>query len=280
MYAPVWITLLVLHSTVASPTATATHSSLEPGRGVVRGGSEGPCGLGLELAFDGSAENGYAWHSSGIAPPNYGAFAAKYGWEYGACGIELILTSTADSPCRTLDAYLWQNAGGAPGAVLLMAPDLDPCPVAIWPELSVHDFYLGMPTENTCGGFWVGYWADFSQTDPGFYVAADLDGPGGVPYTNIAPGIGYPTGWNNVSVVWGPTQSLGIGAWLSWLVPIGACCHPDGSCTITGISECDGEFQGFCRDCDPNPCEVVPTTESSWGRIKAILRSGSVGTPR
>ncbi len=30
---------------------------------------------------------------------------------------------------------------------------------------------------------------------------------------NIAPGIGYPTGWQPTDVVWGPTQSIGIGAW-------------------------------------------------------------------
>ena len=32
--------------------------------------------------------------------------------------------------------------------------------------------------------------------------------------TNIAPGIGYPTGWHPVNIVWGPTWSMGIGAYL------------------------------------------------------------------
>ena len=72
-------------------------------------------------------------------------------------------------------------------------------------------------------------------TGPGWWVGADLDGPGGFPYTNIAPGIGFPTGWQDVSVLWGPTQALGIGA-------------------------------------EVLPCDPVPTVGTTWGRIKALLR--------
>ena len=273
MCTPVSFQLLVLLLAVSAPGIASNHSSMAPGRSVVEDVSEDPCGAsGFLLSFDGSAENAYCWHSEGVAPPLYGAFAVNYPWEYGACGIELILTSTPDGQCGTLDAYVWDGGGGAPGAVVSVTPGLDPCPVALWPDVSVHDFPLNQGTGNTCRSLWIGYWADFSQTDCGFYVAADLDGPGGVPYTNIAPGIGYPTGWNNVSVVWGPTQALGIGAWAGWLAPIGACCLPDGSCMVTAIGDCEGSFQGFCTDCDPNPCEAVPVTHSSWGSIKAILR--------
>ena len=35
-----------------------------------------------------------------------------------------------------------------------------------------------------------------------------------------APGIGYPTGWNDPSVVWGPTQSLGLGLVYVWNSPV------------------------------------------------------------
>ena len=65
----------------------------------------------------------------------------------------------------------------------------------------------------------VSYWADFSTQGCGYYVAADLNGPGGCPMTNIAPGIGYPTGRNNASVVWGPVQAIGIGSWFGAGVP-------------------------------------------------------------
>ena len=53
------------------------------------------------------------------------------------------------------------------------------------------------------------YWANFSNQMCGYFIAADTNGFGGCPMTNVAPGIGYPTGWNPVSVIWGPTQSLG-----------------------------------------------------------------------
>ena len=56
---------------------------------------------------------------------------------------------------------------------------------------------------------------------------------GTVVLTNIAPGIGFPTGWNDVSVVWGPTVALGIGA-------------------------------------EVLPCEPTPTKTTSWGAIKAL----------
>lgn len=59
----------------------------------------------------------------------------------------------------------------------------------------------------------MGYWPEWPQDVQGWFVGADLDGfGGGCPYTNIAPGLGYPTGWNHVSIVWGPTRALGIAA--------------------------------------------------------------------
>ena len=73
------------------------------------------------------------------------------------------------------------------------------------------------------------------RAEPLERLGRDLDGPGGCAMTNIAPGIGYPTGWQNVSVTWGPTQALGIGA-------------------------------------EVTPCDPVPTMESSWGRVKSLYR--------
>ena len=84
------------------------------------------------------------------------------------------------------------------------------------------------------GAFWIGYWADFSEQPCGYYVAADLDGFGGCPFTYCLGDFGGPTGWNNVSVIFGPTQAIGIGAWVT----------PD--------------------------CSAVPTGETSWGRVKAL----------
>ena len=47
----------------------------------------------------------------------------------------------------------------------------------------------------------------------GWYVASDENGfGGGLPRTNIAPGIGFPTGWNHPNVVstFAGCQDLGI----------------------------------------------------------------------
>ncbi|MEZ4651935.1 MAG: hypothetical protein R3E97_24675, partial [Candidatus Eisenbacteria bacterium] len=123
--------------------------------------------------------------------------------------------------------------GGEPGAVIASSLGNDTGGIALWPEISRHTFPI--PTDCIDGTFYVGVWWDGSSgIDPNF-IAADLDGfGGGCPLTYIAPGIGYPTGWQNVSVVWGPTQALGLGVEL-------------------------------------NPCEPTPTEETSWGRIKSLF---------
>lgn len=66
-------------------------------------------------------------------------------------------------------------------------------------------------------------------------VFPPVRGFGGCPYSYIAPGIGYPTGWNNVGVAWGPKKVLGIGVELT-------------------------------------DCGLVPTRKSTWGGIKALFK--------
>jgi hypothetical protein len=58
-------------------------------------------------------------------------------------------------------------------------------------------------------------------------------------------------------------------------VPDGACCFADGSCQVLTSAECSsqgGSYQGNDTDCDPNPCEVVPTQSTTWGQIKSLYR--------
>ncbi len=41
---------------------------------------------------------------------------------------------------------------------------------------------------------------------------------------------------------------------------------------VESAGECDhlgGEWQGYHVPCSPNPCDVTPVKDSSWGRIKA-----------
>jgi hypothetical protein len=55
---------------------------------------------------------------------------------------------------------------------------------------------------------------------------------------------------------------------------IGACCTGL-VCTMTTETECaqsGGVFQGNGSLCEPNPCQPIPTIETTWGRIKARYR--------
>ena len=229
--------LILLAGALGGAASAAEYAgSVGIGQGIpIPGGDSDPCPPStLNLNYDGSAENGYCWQYGGIVPPYYGAFAECYALEYSyVCGIQLHLTGIG-YPCAPFTAYVWEDAGGVPGNVLATVAGLNPCPVATWPSISTHDINVGSVFVN--GAFWIGYWANWSAQPCGYFVAADTNGFGGCPFTNIAPGIGYPTGWNNVSAVWGPTQAIGIGSWGPGIPP-------------------------------PNP-----TVETSWGRIKTALQ--------
>jgi len=41
------------------------------------------------------------------------------------------------------------------------------------------------------------------------------------------------------------------------LVLVGACCHPDGTCTFTPMVECGQEHFFLGDPCEPNPCGVT-----------------------
>jgi hypothetical protein len=92
-------------------------------------------------------------------------------------------------------------------------------------------FDLG-PGVVECGAYW------FTQI--GYFPSLPMDayvwqgGAGGCPWTCIAPGIGYPTGWQHPSVVFPHCRSLGIGVYFG-----------------------DPPLSGECR---------------SWGAIRALFR--------
>jgi len=212
--------LAMLISLVGTSFASApTHGSVGRGQGVTLPDTQrDPCGTLLQ-GYDGTFENAYCWQYGGIVPPYYGAFAIEVpNYWIQLCGIRLMLTGTG-GPCQPCDLYVWADDGGRPGDVLAVIAGANPCPVVTWPNVSAHDFSTNLPIMGT---FWVGYWAGgFSNSPCGYYVGADLNGGGNDnPMTNIAPGLGYPTGWNDVSVVWGPTQALGIAPWLFYDTPV------------------------------------------------------------
>jgi len=228
------VLLLVLQCVIAGGVAAIQNQGTVGCDGGITlpGPDSNPCGGTLLLNWDGSAECGYGWQYGGVAPPYYGAFAECFEFEGELCGIELILTGIG-YPCFGSDLYVWDDDGGIPGIVLSLTQDVDPCPVATWPNLSTHDFAIEHVPVS--GSFWVGFWTDNSNSPCPYFIGADCYGPEtGCPLTNIAPGIGYPTGWQNTSIVWGPTACLGIGAW----------CVEEGT----------------------------PAREASWGTIKADFR--------
>jgi len=190
------------------------------------------CGT-IAFNSDEEYETAYAWQYGGVVAPYYGAFAECYDGPIQVCAVVCDLTGLPYTIGTCMDVFVWNDLAGIPGEVLAVARDT--CFFApVYPQF--RRYVVELPTAPCLPERgWVGLWHNEPGGQAIWYVGADLDGPGGCPMTNIAPGLGYVTGWQNVSSVWGPTQALGIGA-------------------------------------EVTPCEPVPTVESSWGRVKTLYR--------
>ncbi len=65
---------------------------------------------------------------------------------------------------------------------------------------------------DVTGEFTVGWWGNWPGSLESYFVATDLDGPVGKPWTCVAPDIGHPSGWQDPGPLFGlPITSLGIG---------------------------------------------------------------------
>jgi hypothetical protein len=87
----------------------------------------------------------------------------------------------------------------------------------LWPGVGQNDVDMNVAVS---GPFTVGYWGDCPGSYSVFFCAADENGPGGHPWTCIAPGIGYPSGWQNPSVVWPDARSMGCGVYIEHATPV------------------------------------------------------------
>jgi hypothetical protein len=180
---------------------------------VIPSGSD-DCWATLYYNHDNSFENGFCWQYGGVVPgTTSGAFGEGFDMSFpDGCIVQCIdlwVTQIGNFSGQPLDLYLWE--GGVyspPGNVIIVITGVTLSNVPLWPALGQNAIAFG---GGAMGPFTVGFWADFSAQACQWYIGCDQDGFGGYPWTNIAPGLGYPTGWQNPAVVWGICQSLGIG---------------------------------------------------------------------
>ena len=70
----------------------------------------------------------------------------------------------------------------------------------------------------------------------------------------------------------------GATGWNPYIVstPVGACCADDGTCAQITEDECQsvgGQYVGDGAPCEPNPCNITPVLDTSWGAVKSIFRN-------
>ncbi len=168
---------------------------------------------------DGTFEDAFCFQFGAVVPgTTYGALAEGFyglGDEddiYMIDNVVLWVTQDGTYTNQLLDLYIWDGGiGAAPGVVLYQSAGRSLTNVPLWP--AVGENVLAVSYEVPVNNFSIGYWADFSTTLCGWYIAADRTGVIGDPWVCVAPGLGYPTDWQNAEVVWqAPINSLGIGA--------------------------------------------------------------------
>ena len=165
---------------------------------------------------DGTWESGYAWRLTGCQEPYYGAFAEGFMGPAGIQAIRVYLSTTPnDWNGQSTDFYVWGDAGGMPGNVLQIRPGIVFEEVGYYPEVSVHEVSIHALADNE--PFYVGSWGDWPGAYHGYWVMADRNGPGGAPWTCISPDAGFPDGWQDPSIVWGTTRSMGYGVYVTRL---------------------------------------------------------------
>ena len=162
---------------------------------------------------DGSFENGYAWQYDGQAAPYYGAFGEGYDLGAGtiACGAFWLSGGAFGWEAPPADCYIWEGGVDvAPGTVLGLIAGVNFNPIPTWPTIRECDVDMNIVV---LGPFTVGCWGEWAGAASGLVCAADENGPGGHPWTCIAPGIGYPSGWQDPAAVWPDAKSMGCGVY-------------------------------------------------------------------
>jgi hypothetical protein len=206
--------LLGVQLLVVMPAVASNAVSLGYSEETTIVGPERECSGGtLVHNHDGSFETGYTWQYGGCQYPYYGAFGEGYDLGAGTieCGAYWVSTVPGFCDGYPADCYVWEGGiGSTPGQVLAVVTGVLFTNMPMWPTVGQNDVDMNVPF---AGGFTVGYWGVWPGSNWCFGCAADVDGPPGHPWTCIAPGIGYPSGWQDPSIVWGPTSSMGCGVY-------------------------------------------------------------------
>jgi hypothetical protein len=185
-------------------------ASVGPGEGRIVPGERSSTTSQYVLSHhDGTFENGYAWMYGGVTQDGAGSWAEAFSGTYLLGDATFYLTDTGYYMGQSMDVYVWEDAGGEPGNVLFVLTGFVPGQPAFWPDVSAHVAPIGIPVS---GVWWVGYWPNWPGQVLGWFQAADENGCGGVPRTNIAPGLGYPSGWQHPNVIFPNAKALGIEA--------------------------------------------------------------------
>lgn len=200
----------------ASAVSADSFSTLGPREDIVVDEDvQGEC-VGTRIYnHDYSFESAYCWEVEGCAPPYYGAWGEAFdvGPATVECGL-FWLTNAGIIDSKPLDLYVWSGGiNGPPSEVLLVVPENIGLHIGYWPTCTLNELEAGCCVD---ADFTVGCWIDWDNEHCYEYVCVDENGPGGRPWTYIAPGIGYPSGWQHPNVVFPNCVSMGIGATITW----------------------------------------------------------------
>lgn len=182
--------------------------------GVAQGVSPPPapegCGT-LMMNSDSEYERAYGWGGLGAIGAQGGAFAECYTTAPAAlCSASFDLTQNGSYRDQTMDVLLWKDDHGMPGEVLFIRRGVRLGPIAEWPEVSRH--LVPIATPATGETWWIGFVGNWRGEQPGWFIAADIDGFGGCAVTYASGSSGYSSGWHSVTGIFGATMALGIGA--------------------------------------------------------------------
>lgn len=179
----------------------------------IAGSSSAEPGLtGLVANADGSWESGLRWGPEGVEGPEFGAFAERMPVTGAITAVEVTLGRLDHSGPTSflLEVFVWADAEGLPGPVVALASFDFVGELPVLPLADVLSVPIEAPILRTP---WAGARITSNADGDLVAVAADLDGGAFVaPMTNIAPGLGFPVGWQPVGTVFEPARSLGIAA--------------------------------------------------------------------